>query len=119
MPHITIEYSANLDEGHDLNPMLHKVHEVLVKTLPASLASCKSRVFKCDDYLVGNGDSQNAFVHMSVKIMPGRTSEIKAEAAGLLLEVMQSIFSDRHKNKIIGYSIEIVELSSQYYKKYS
>lgn len=117
MPHVTLEHSQNLVEKSTLIPMLQKVHEILVETLPARIEGCKSRVVACDTYLVGDGNPLNAFVHMHVKIKSGRSAEVIDTAGKQLLSLMQESFAPGQQGRYLCLSVEIENLAETYFQR--
>ena len=84
MPHIILEYSANVIES-DFSGLFKECHQLLANQLPTQIKSCKSRAIKCLNYYVGEGIADSAFVHVTLKIMPGRSQEVlQAAGQGLL-----------------------------------
>lgn len=114
MPHITFEYTENLLEKNNLTPAMEGISSILVESLPASLASCKSRIILLENYLIGDGDHLNAFIHLGVKIKSGRTDEVKSKTAQKLLDHLVSYFKQSLAEKNLSISVEIAEISDHY-----
>lgn len=116
MPHLILEYSSNLFEKGKLVDLLPKINDFLTEKLPAELSACKGRAVERDTYCVGNGDPKNAFVHIHLKIMSGRTPE-KLNAVGVeLMEMLKTYFQHSGKELNLQISIEIEELQATYFK---
>lgn len=117
MPQIFLECTDNIFEI-DLLEILHDVHHLLAVQLPTDLTSCKSRVIKHSEYLVGNGHSENAFVHLAVNVLPGRTPQ-KLDAIGnFILELLQKKFRQSLLELNLQITVAIGELPPVY-KKFS
>lgn len=116
MPHLILECSDNIIEGnHQLLNILHDCQQILVENLPTSLESCKSRVVRHQDYLLGNGDGQNAFIHLEVKVLTGRSEELLKQLAEKLKAYILAHLSESQASDLkLKLSVEIVELSSIY-----
>ena len=74
MPHIWIEYSANLDL--DTRALMRVVQDAAVgdgSLYP--LAGARTRALRVDDYLIVDGHPDNAFVHVLLRIGHGRSAE--------------------------------------------
>jgi len=110
MPHIRLEHSANISEKDGMLPLLKKIHTVLVETLPADLATCKSRVFECPVFCVSDGAQQNAFVHLGIHILPGRTQETIEQTKVALINLLKSHFVQSSKDLHLSLSVEIALL---------
>ncbi len=90
MPQLTLEFSPTVVEKEDMIGLFQKCHEILVQTLPTELGSCKSRAFETPIFYIGDGDPNNAFVHVSLKSMPGRTVETLTQAGENLMKLFKT-----------------------------
>jgi 5-carboxymethyl-2-hydroxymuconate isomerase len=116
VPHITLEYSSNLVEQKDLVPVLKKAQVLLSESLPAQLDQFKSRALGADVFLVGDGNHRNAFVHMQVDVMAGRSDETLSKAGHQLIDLLKDSFKQTIKSHGLSISVEISELSKAYFK---
>ena len=92
MPHITVEYSANLAIPGDLQRLFTSFHEALAR-LDVQIDDCKSRAYRCGDYRVGQGARERAFVHVTLAALDRRSPAFQREAGELLLATLQRSFA--------------------------
>ncbi|HET9909333.1 MAG TPA: 5-carboxymethyl-2-hydroxymuconate isomerase, partial [Anaerolineales bacterium] len=78
MPHLTLEYTDNLDV--DVQPLLARLHEEIVATGAINLKGIKSRVICHTQYRIADGNPDYAFVHVELLIREGRPLDIQKEA---------------------------------------
>jgi len=81
MPHLTIEYSANLDGRTDIGALCNELHRAMLETGYFELGAVRVRAVRCADYAVADRMAENAFIDMSLRIgeRPDRPAEgIKA-----------------------------------------
>jgi 5-carboxymethyl-2-hydroxymuconate isomerase len=116
MPHLIIEHSHNLIEKQNLTGLLAQCHQLLAELLPTDINNCKSRVLAYEEYQVGNGDTNNAFVHFNLKILAGRTEDTLNHAGKTLMQVAYDYFHQSNAKLNLQISIEISELASTYFK---
>lgn len=114
MPQITFEFTENVLEKNNLSPVMEGIHYILVENLPASLSACKSRIIEIENYLIGDGDHLNAFVHLGVKIKSGRTDKVKSTTAQKLLDHLISHLTQSKDERNLSVSVEIAEISDYY-----
>lgn len=116
MPQIVLRCTANIPEKNNLRPLLATIQDVLVEDLPTQLHNCKSHVDLVEQFYIGDSDSQNAFVHLEIKILPGRTQGTLKTVAEKLLAILKQFFreSSEHLNLQIG--VEMNELQNVYLK---
>ncbi|MEC5384176.1 5-carboxymethyl-2-hydroxymuconate Delta-isomerase [Uliginosibacterium sp. H3] len=76
MPHINIEYTANLTEAFDATAALRAANAAIVGSgLFDEELSVKSRAILLQDFRVGNFEDGEAFVHARIHLMAGRSIE--------------------------------------------
>lgn len=117
MPHLTLEFSANVTPQHNLESLFLICHDLLANILPTDIASCKSRAIKQDIYSVGNGETNNAFIHLTIKVMAGRSEETLQRLGNSVMQVLQNHFMQALQTLNTQITLEIVELSKQYFKQ--
>lgn len=95
MPHLRLEYSGNIEmAGDHLKLLFSRLHEVLVNRAGAELFRCQSRAFCCENFYVGDGDENRAFVYLQVLLLEGRTPSQLEETGSELLKTLQDEFKD-------------------------
>ena len=92
MPHLTLEYSANVPEPDDMREIMLEMHRVLNETGGIRLENCKSRARRLDSYAVGDGNPENAFLHLDVRFMEGRSEATKQAIGNELLQILKDEF---------------------------
>jgi 5-carboxymethyl-2-hydroxymuconate isomerase len=108
MPHLTLEYTDNLD--FDVQPVLARLHEELVATGTVNLKGIKSRAVRLTDYRIADGDPAYAFVHVSLLIREGRPLEVQQEAARRVMNVLKESFGQRFESGYLSLSVDIKEM---------
>ena len=81
MPHLTIEYSANLEPALKLPALIDALHAVTASIDAFPLAGLRTRAVRRDRYRIADGHPDNAFVHVVLRIAHGRPLEVR-KAAG-------------------------------------
>lgn len=111
MPHITVEYTDNIENEANIGDFLRKINESLISEGDAfSPGAIRSRAIKLTEYFVADGTgSDDAFVHVTMKIAPGRSEEVKKTACDHLFEMMQGHFNDLYVNRYLALSLELYE----------
>ena len=108
MPHLTLEYTDNLD--FDVQPLLARLHEELVATGAVNLKGIKSRAVRLTDYRIADGDPAYAFVHVSLLIREGRPLDVQQEAARRVMNVLKESFGQRFESGYLSLSVDIKEM---------
>jgi 5-carboxymethyl-2-hydroxymuconate isomerase len=113
MPHLILEYSANL-AAPDLPALFAGLHEALA-TLGIALDDCKSRAYCCDAYRVGTGAPERAFAHLTLALLDRRPLETQRMAGELALQRLQDAFAGTALD--CDLTVEVREIRSGCYFK--
>lgn len=108
MPHLTLEYSDNLD--FDVQALLARLHTELVATGAINLKGLKSRAIRHTEYRIADGNPDYAFVHINLLIREGRPIEIQKDAAQRVMVVLKETFGDRFEKGYLSVSVDIKEM---------
>jgi 5-carboxymethyl-2-hydroxymuconate isomerase len=108
MPHLTLEYTDNID--FEVQPLLARLHEVVVATGAINLKGIKSRAIRHTQYRIADGDPQYAFVHVGLLIREGRPVEIQKEATRRVMAVLKETFGQRFEKGHLSLSVDLKEM---------
>jgi 5-carboxymethyl-2-hydroxymuconate isomerase len=108
MPHLTLEYTDNLQ--FDIQPLLARLHNELVATGAVNLKGIKSRAIRLTDYRIADGSEGYAFVHVGLLIREGRPREVQQEATRRVMAVLKETFGHRFENGYLSLSVDIKEM---------
>lgn len=96
MPHLVLEYSANLEGTLDIGELVRVVHETALETGVFPLGGIRTRAERRDIYRIADGNPENRFVHLTARIGTGRTLEARQEAGDIIFAALcgalQSVF---------------------------
>lgn len=112
MPHVTIELSDTI-QADDMM-ILKAVNQALDASGVFRLSDIKSRLYRSECVLIGDGQGEQGFVYVKLAIMSGRSNTIKAQLGDSVLNALKSVLDDA--NPALQYAVEIVDLSSHYFK---
>jgi 5-carboxymethyl-2-hydroxymuconate isomerase len=111
MPHFVLEYSANLEL--DVAELLRKLRSTALETGIFPLGGIRFRAIRCEDYLVGDGDPENAFVHLTLKLGHGRPLEVRKEAGEAIFRTLTEHLNPIYERRPLAISFEISELDPE------
>ena len=119
MPHVTLEYTNNVDQDIEFCDLFSELHQVLASTAGIDVNNCKSRAIRLHTYHIGEGQTENAFVHLEIQLLEGRPAELKREIGQRGLQVLA-----RHLNPSLGkydlqITLEVRDMQRQSYFKFS
>jgi 5-carboxymethyl-2-hydroxymuconate isomerase len=113
MAHFIVEYSANLEGEVDVPALLRAMHAATVATGVFPLGGIRFRAVRCDDFLIADGASDNAFVHVICRMGHGRTLEVRREAGTKIFEAVCDFLAAVFAARPLGISFEIVEIDPE------
>ena len=112
MPHITVEYTANLKPDADIPGLLARINAVMIAQGDAfPIGGIRSRAIELADYRIADGAADDAFVHVTVKIGAGRDESVKKDAFDALFAAIKVHFAALHARRYLALSMEIAEFS--------
>jgi 5-carboxymethyl-2-hydroxymuconate isomerase len=88
MPHLIIEYSANLDRSIRMKLLMEKLGDKAVETGVFPLGGIRIRAHRVEEYRVADGKAENAFIHIWARIGDGRDIETRKRAGQALFDVL-------------------------------
>ena len=119
MPHVILEYSANILDDADFPYLFARLHDVLVETGNCRLDDIKSRAIGCEHFRVGDGDARNAFAHLTLHVLEGREEEALQTLGEACLEVMQTFYAKSLEEQRCDLTVEIRPMRRDSYFKMS
>ena len=108
MPHLTLEYTDNLD--FDVQQLLARLHSELVATGAIKLKALKSRAVRHSEYRIADGNPEYAFVSVNLLIRAGRPIEVQKDMTQRIMTVLKETFSARFENGYLSLSVDIKEM---------
>ncbi|QYJ99060.1 5-carboxymethyl-2-hydroxymuconate Delta-isomerase [Shewanella alkalitolerans] len=111
MPHCIVEYSAPLAQQIAIDNLVEQVHRGAIESELFEPASIKSRAYSAEHYCVGEAKAVS-FIHISFKIMPGRTSEQKLH----LMQCVDRLIAPLCAS-VSSITMEVLDIEREHYFK--
>ncbi|MCB5363830.1 5-carboxymethyl-2-hydroxymuconate Delta-isomerase [Pusillimonas sp. CC-YST705] len=117
MPHLTLEYSANLKADAHMQALCEKLARCLAAyRSPEGLAvyplgGIRVRALVCEDYGIADGRPDAAFVHANLRMGAGRSAAIRQATGDALFDIMKAHFEPIFQRTGLALSMEINEFS--------
>lgn len=110
MPHLIVEYSANIEDELGLDALMCRLRDRAVETGVFPLPGIRVRAARRDRYVIADGNPEHAFVHLTVRIGHGRAPEVRREVADRLFEVLCDHLGETAARRGLGLSLEVQEI---------
>ena len=111
MPHCIVEYSGPLAQKISIAALVKAVHQGAINSGLFEPAAIKTRAYGAEHSCVG--ETQDAsFIHITLKIMPGRTDEQKQ----LLLQTIDRCIANMCR-QVSSITMEVLDIEKAHYFK--
>lgn len=110
MPHLLIEYSANLAPALDVPQLMARLADAAVATGVFPLAGIRVRCHPVEQYRIADGHPDNGFVHVMVRIGHGRSVEVRRKAGEALFAALTDALGPLYERGPLALSMEIEEI---------
>ena len=117
MPHLVLEYTANVPDEPDFRRVLLDLHDALVASALFERKDIKSRAVRHDVFAVADGAEDRAFVALSIAILDGRSDDVKAALSEAALDVLVRSFPKLVAGGRGAISVEIRDLHRASYRR--
>ncbi len=115
MPHLILEYSGNIEPSDTTDKILADLNRALANTAGIDIGSCKSRIYKAENFSIGHGCDGGAFVHLEVKVLAGKSANLIKNAGGVLCKILKNSFTG--EGMTIQFTVEFSEMKREFYFK--
>ena len=113
MPHLSIEYSANLEDMADIDSLCVALHRAILSSGLFEVGAVRVRAFPAPHWAVADLQDRNAFLDMSFRIGRGRSeAEMKRAGEAIFLAASESL-ADLLKAPHFALSLEIREIDGE------
>ena len=110
MPHLNIEYSANLGDELDIQALVDRIHETALETGIFPLGGVRTRAEARTYYRIANGDPAAGYIHMIVRIGAGRDFEVRRSAGDRIFGALCDFTQELYDRRPLALSFELHEI---------
>jgi 5-carboxymethyl-2-hydroxymuconate isomerase len=110
MPHLNIEYSANLADELDVQALVDTIHKTALSTGIFPLGGVRTRAEPRTHYRIANGDPRAGYIHMLVRIGAGRDFETRRAAGDQIFDALCDFTSELYERRPLALSFELHEI---------
>ena len=110
MPHVTIEYSANLEADVEPMALVRAVHAAVLSQPVFEAVGARTRAARREHFLVADGDPTHAFIAITARIGPGRTLAERKTASEAIMKALHDTVKPIYESRGLLLSVEVAEL---------
>ena len=109
MPHLVIEYSANIEHRIALGELLDKLHAVALTTGVFPIGGLRVRAYRAESYRIADKAPDNGFVHVTAQIGHGRPLDVQQRAGEQIFAVLSEHLTPLFDRNPLAISLNIQE----------
>ncbi|WP_422039530.1 5-carboxymethyl-2-hydroxymuconate Delta-isomerase [Roseibium sp.] len=110
MPHISIEYSANLEQRTDIQALCDVLRSEAAGIEAFPTPGIRVRALRADHFSIADGDPKHAFVDISVRLRAGRPDDVKKDAVKRLFDAAQTFLKPVLETSSLALSLEMRDI---------
>lgn len=116
MPHLTLEYSANLDAAGSIDALCRALAATIDRQVEAGrkvfpTGGIRVRALRCEHYCIADGSLDAAFVHANFRVGRGRSEAARRAVGAALLATLSQHFSGALARRGLALSVEVNEFN--------
>jgi 5-carboxymethyl-2-hydroxymuconate isomerase len=110
MPHLIVEYSANLERDIDISRLVAALHAAALETGVFPIGGIRTRAARREVYAIADSHADNGFIHVQARIGTGRSPEVRQKAAEHIFAALKTATAGVCAERPLGLTFEIVEI---------
>ena len=118
MPHLQIDYSANLDEVVDMDALCEAIRASAAKIETFPVAGIRVRAVRVDHYAIADGNPKHGFIDISVRMREGRPMDVKQDAIQRIFDAAKEYLMPAMSSHSIALSAELRDINAELSPKY-
>lgn len=109
MPHLIVEYSANVERLIELDSLLDRLHACALETGVFPLGGLRVRAHRTDAYRIADKAPENGFVHVTALIGHGRPLDVQQRAGEQLMAALTTHLQSLYDKSPLAISLTVQE----------
>lgn len=110
MPHISIEYSANLEDAADISALCEALRQAAAQIDAFPLPGLRVRALRADHYAIADGNPAHGFIDISVRLRGGRAQQVKEETTQALFGAAKEFLAPLMATQSLALSLEMRDI---------
>ncbi|CAN7597129.1 5-carboxymethyl-2-hydroxymuconate Delta-isomerase [Pararhizobium sp. LjRoot255] len=113
MPHLTVEYSANLESRADLGALCGTLLETILETGLFEVGAVRVRALKAEHYAIADRLAENSFVDLNFRVGKGRSTDERKRTGEALFAAASAALAPLFDTPHFALSLEIREINAE------
>lgn len=113
MPHVIIEYTANVEADARIPELMRVLNDVLIGHSDVfPIGGIRTRALRLDQYRMADGAADDAFIHVMLRIKAGRPKTVTGPICAAMFDAMRAHLADVFARRYLGLTLELVEFDT-------
>ena len=113
MPHVIIEYTANVEADARIPELMRVLNDVLIGYADVfPIGGIRTRALRLDQYRRADGAEDDAFIHVTFRIKAGRRKAVTGPICAAMFAAMRAHLADVFARRYLGLTLELVEFGA-------
>jgi len=113
MPHIALDYSANLEQLVDMPALCDQLRITAIETGVFPLAGVRVRAFSATHTSIADGNEQHAYLDISVRLRAGRDLDTRKAATQAIFSAAEELLRLAMQQHSIALSLEMRDIDPE------
>ena len=110
MPHIVVDYSANMEERVDMAAFCDVLRRATIETGVLPLAGVRVRAFRSDHVSIADGDPAHGYIDISLRLRGGRDLATRKAATAHVFAAAEAFLAPAMASHSIALSFEMRDI---------
>ena len=110
MPHIVVDYSANMEERVDMAAFCDVLRRAAIETGVLPLAGVRVRAFRADHFSIADGDPAHGYIDISLRLRGGRDLATRKAATAHVFAAAEAFLAPAMARHSIALSFEMRDI---------
>ena len=113
MPHLTVDYSANLEEAVDMTAFCDCLRQAAIDTGLLPMAGVRVRAIRADHVSIADGDAQHGYIDISLRLRGGRDMDARKAATALIFKAAHDFLAPVMARRSVALSFEMRDIDPE------
>lgn len=116
MPHVTVEYTANLGADARIPELLAAINRAMLAQRHEGkpvypIGGLRTRAVRLEEYLIADGAADDAFVHVTVRAGAGRPDAVERAAGDAVFAALSAHYDALFATRTLALSLDMQRFS--------
>jgi len=112
MPHLQIEYSANIEDVVDISALCDTIRTSAATVQAFPIAGIRVRAVRVEHFAIADGNPKHGFIDLSIRLREGRPDNVKLDALNVIFSALKNFTAKSMETRSIALSAEMRDIDN-------